>query len=361
MRRKPTGAKPVKALAQRSTRLIEPAPALTSEQDDSVRTLPGRTEEEEVQPLLNGPALKLGKILVPTDFSNASVATLKCAIALANYFTAEVSLLHVAEFNAIARGLDSTAVLPSHEESVEHAARRLERLSRQFVPTPHRGETLVRSGEPVRQVIETARWLGINVIVLSTHGHTSIQQMLKPSIAERVVRGAPCSVLTVRQELLLNGNPSLASAPASWRNILVPVDFTQSSRNALRYAVTLAVPARSKLTLFHLAAIHVVCVTPEMIELSPDHDTLRGEAEAQLASWAEEDIPKSLAVDTVVRVGAPAGPFVATAAERFAADLIVQGTHHHTWWERLASDRTAERIVRTAPCPVFSIPEELLP
>ncbi|MBL9168810.1 MAG: universal stress protein [Verrucomicrobiales bacterium] len=346
----------MKALAPRSTRPVEFAPALTGEQDESIRTLPGRPEDQ-VHSRLPGPALKLGKILVPTDFSNASVATLKCAIALANYFTAEISLLHVAEFDALARGFDSTAVLPSHEDSVEHAARRLERISRRFVPTPHRGETLVRSGEPVRQVMETARWLGINLIVLSTQGPSSIQQMLKPSIAERVVRGAPCPVLTVRQEFLLNGNPSLASAPASWRNILVPVDFTQSSRNALRYAVTLALPARSKLTLFHLAAVHVVCVAPEMVEIPPDHEALRCEAETQLAEWAVADVPKTLAVDTVVQVGAPAGPFVATAAERFTAVLIVQGTHHHTWWERLASDHTAERIVRTGPCPVLSIPE----
>lgn len=62
-------------------------------------------------------------------------------------------------------------------------------------------------------------------------------------------------------------------------------------------------------------------------------------------------------MDTVVRVGAPAGPFVAKAAERFAADLIVQGTHHLIWRERLISVHTAERIERTRPFPVLSIPE----
>lgn len=174
MRPKPTGDKPLNALAHRSTRPVDPAPALTGEPDEFIRKPPCRTEGE-IHPRMASPALKMGRRLVPADSSNASVATLKYAIALANYFTTEVSLFHAAGINTFARSFDSTAVLPSHEESVERAARRLERLSRNFVPTPHRRETFVRSGEPDRQMIETARWLGNNLIVFSTHGHTTIQ------------------------------------------------------------------------------------------------------------------------------------------------------------------------------------------
>ena len=347
----------MKALAHCVPRETEPPRPASGELEKAIRALPGRAGEE-VRPQPVGPALNLERILVPTDFSNASVATLKYAISLCNYFDAEVSLLHVTEFNDMARSLDSTTLHSSHEEASESAARRLDRISRQMLPVAHRGKPFALPGEPVRQIVETARWLGSSLIVLSTRGQTGIQHMLKPGIAERVVRSAPCPVLTVREEFLLNGQVSLPPTPADWKNILVPVDFTASSRNALRYAVALALRARSKLTLFHLVAVHVPRVEPERVELRPDHDALRREAEAQLVAWAEADIPKTLAVNTVVRVGPPAGPFVAMAAERSAADLIVQGAHHHTWWEWLAGDQSAERIVRTAPCPVFSIPQQ---
>jgi nucleotide-binding universal stress UspA family protein len=349
----------MKALAHSVPRQTEPPSAACGEFETAIRALPGRAGQG-VRPQTVGPVLNLEKILVPTDFSNASVATLNYAIPLCNYFDAEVSLLHVTKFNDMARSLDNTTLHASHEEASENALRRLERISRQMLPAVHRGKPFALPGEPVRQIVETARWLGSSLIVLSTRSQTGIQHMLKPGIAERVVSDAPCPVFTVRQEFLLNGHSSHASAPADWKNILVPVDFTESSRNTLGYAVALASGARSHFTLFHFAAVHALGVDAERGEPHPDHNSLRRQAEAQLVAWAEKDVPKNIAVNIMVQVGVPAGPLVATAAERVRADLIVQGTHHHTWWERLASDQTAERIVRTAPCPVFSIPENVL-
>ncbi len=143
--------------------------------------------------------LKIEQILVPVDFSEPSKRALRCAIKFAEHFSATITLLHVVEpldqpdFAYFPLTLDS-------EKVTKMAQKKLDVLSR-----PQPGGTcpvhmkLVRTGKPFQVITETARELKVDLIVISTHGYTGVKHVFLGSTAERVVRHAPCAVLTVRE------------------------------------------------------------------------------------------------------------------------------------------------------------------
>ena len=142
----------------------------------------------------------LKTILVPVDFSSFSKKALEYAIAFAGQFGASVTLLHVVEPMVYPENCMS---IPSATDDingslVDAAKKRLdeERLAveKQGVPV----KVMTRLGRPYVEITEIARELGIDLIIVATHGHTGLKHVLLGSTAERVVRHAPCPVLTVR-------------------------------------------------------------------------------------------------------------------------------------------------------------------
>ncbi len=142
------------------------------------------------------PAFKLKKILVPVDFSECSKKALAYAIPLAEEFGAELTLLHVAA---------SLPPIPEWESgdvvAVDEAVKQLKALHESVGATlpPPRVHEVVRTGAPGEEIIRAAQEMGIDLIVLSTHGHTGLARVIMGSTAERVVRHAGCPVLVVRE------------------------------------------------------------------------------------------------------------------------------------------------------------------
>ena len=140
-------------------------------------------------------------ILVPMDFSAPSDAALECARAVAVQFAGSLHLLHVAEDPY--RALYSAEVfVPEIEglrdEILTDTTRRLnERLRPSDVTTLHAtAEAII--GTPAMSIVEYAAGHDIDLIVMGTHGRGGMSHLLMGSVAERVVRTAPCPVLTVR-------------------------------------------------------------------------------------------------------------------------------------------------------------------
>ncbi|HTQ39059.1 MAG TPA: universal stress protein [Pirellulales bacterium] len=141
--------------------------------------------------------IQLQNICVPVDFSDTSVAALNYAKALAEAFHAQLHLLHVL-VNWIPDG-DFT-VSPEFYVELEQAARRqLDKLLTAQERDKYRArlELLTGMSEFV-EIIRYAREQNIDLLVLGTHGRGPIAHMLMGSVAEKVVRKAPCPVLTVR-------------------------------------------------------------------------------------------------------------------------------------------------------------------
>lgn len=141
----------------------------------------------------------LKHLLHPTDFSQGSEAALKYACSMAIQFNATLHLIHVIEEVAIFAPVMPFEVPPDFEE------RRLRFANESLTDLPykvinHTGDVVrnLCTGAPVAEILRYARQNAIDMIVMGTHGHTGLEHVLIGSVAERVVRGAPCPVLTVR-------------------------------------------------------------------------------------------------------------------------------------------------------------------
>jgi nucleotide-binding universal stress UspA family protein len=143
----------------------------------------------------------LKNILVGIDFSDASDGALAYGRELARTYKATLHLLHVADDVFMRLGGDAYApALPDLQKDVEETARR--RLDELAVdddpePVPVR-KTVISSGATAAAIVAYAQDASIDLIIVGTHGRGAVAHLLVGSVAERVVRTAPCPVLTVR-------------------------------------------------------------------------------------------------------------------------------------------------------------------
>jgi nucleotide-binding universal stress UspA family protein len=145
--------------------------------------------------------IELHRILVPTDFSKFSQIALKYASALAEKFSAELYLLHIVQDLAVFIP-DMITVAPPPAPTVEQMTKAVQDAFDRMVKEnkldrfPIHRE--VREGTPFYEIVRYAKEQDVDLIIMGTHGHTGLTHMLLGSVTEKVVRKAPCPVLTVR-------------------------------------------------------------------------------------------------------------------------------------------------------------------
>ena len=142
-------------------------------------------------------------ILVPTDFSAASEAALEYGLTMARRFGASLHLLHVVDdpfAGAATWGSEVyIASVPAMQETlVAEAARKLSGLLARAEGKGIPARSEVRLGRPAEVIREVANKEACDLIVMATHGRTGMAHVLLGSVAEKIVREAPCPVLTVR-------------------------------------------------------------------------------------------------------------------------------------------------------------------
>ena len=283
--------------------------------------------------------LRLRRILVPLDFSECSRPTLQYAARVARQFGATITVLH--------------AVLPLKLAAANIASDLIE-ISRQELGPDFGADAITRQGEPVEEIVAAASDLNIDLIIIPTHGYSGLKHALYGSIAERVLQAAPCPVCTIRKDLLLRRN--VGPLPAEpWKNIVAPLDFSECSRHALRFAGTLTRLARGRLTLFHVVELTEAHVSHPLLSFHVTRAMHRADASAKLQRWAQEEIPAGVPVSTIVRTGVPSFELIERALARMKSDLLVMGTHDCSWWKRLMEGGSTGRFVRYAPCAVVSL------
>ena len=146
--------------------------------------------------------LKLKKILYPTDFSEHSLGALEYVRSLAQLFEAQVHCLHVVDEAYqywLGAGETAVPVVMPTDVLKSSAQKQLEEfVKKHFGQDQPDLVTSVVAGRPFVEIIQYAREQLIDLIVISTHGRGALASMLLGSVTEKVVRKAPCAVLTVR-------------------------------------------------------------------------------------------------------------------------------------------------------------------
>ena len=296
---------------------------------------------------------RIRKILATTDLSDESLAGVRYAVALAEKLSAAVALLHAIEPPSRMAGMEAVAFAREDSEVTELARAQLKTLAERASEDDLKLTSFVRIGKPFHEITTSARERAADLIVIATHGYTGAKRVLLGSTAERVVRHAPCPVLTVSART----TPTGKTPPFKLKKILVPIDFSGISKDALPLATFLAAQFDAELILLHVVEKFPIdyllgrelmneTITPLMKQAEADLDRIAG------------SLRKSTGVNmsAVVRDGTPFEE-ICHAAKTFDADLIVLTTHGYTGLKHVWLGSTAERVVRHAHCPVLAVRE----
>jgi len=147
--------------------------------------------------------IHIKKILVPIDFSEASLIALRYSLNYVSLFDAELYLIYVLEPVVYPPDFSLGQIsLPSVDMEMDKRAKEeLEKIAKTEIPVNINFKLIIKTGKPFIEIIEAAKSEDIDLIIISTHGHTGVEHILFGSTAEKVVRKAPCPVLSVRKSV----------------------------------------------------------------------------------------------------------------------------------------------------------------
>lgn len=275
------------------------------------------------------------RILYATDLDAAGHAAESLAVTLAQQFRALLHVVHVEP------PLPADASASQRTASAKQAASALARIA-----DAHREVPLVavtRRGDVASAaILEYADENDVDLIVMgATRLHRGFGHLLG-SVAREVVDGSERPVLTVRQDDL--------AAPAPLAHVLVPVDFSPSTREALELAAEIAAKAGGEVTLLHVLEEQSHGALPSRWSLW--HSRQQAHAEAQLRELAST-IESRVRTSIQVRAGSPVDEIVRAAATP-GVDLVVIASHTSAG-HRMVSGSVAEEVQRFAAAPVLLV------
>jgi nucleotide-binding universal stress UspA family protein len=280
--------------------------------------------------------MTLNHVLVPHDFGDTSKTAMDYAIVLGRMFDAVLDVLHVRD--------RAETVIPSrfprelYDELKTSVRERLLSITAQDETKPTIDFHL-RSGTAHTEILRFAKEQQTDLIVMGTHGRRGVAHAVMGSVAETVVRAAPCPVLTVRKP------PRGYVAP----NILVPTDFGVASDSALSYGRTLAHTLGGRLHLLHVMENYF------MRPIVADPHALEAAAQRQLHERLTPGDRDTLGATATLEVSDHPAAAIVEYANAADIDFIVMGTHGRQSMERLLTGSVAEHVVRTASCPVLTV------
>jgi nucleotide-binding universal stress UspA family protein len=298
--------------------------------------------------------IQIQRILCPTDFSEYSTVALEHAVALRGSLGASLEALHVLPF-ALVPGGDFAYPWPASGTAGPEMLVQSERELRAFVERvagPDSGiERRILEGDAAREIAAEAERLGAGLIVMGTHGRSGFDRLLLGSVAEKVLRRAPCPVLTVRAPMKAS-----VGAPASFRRILCATDLSASSPLTIDTALSVAEENQADLTLLHVieGLSDDASARLTLAGASPVRGELERNVRVQLRKAVPDDARAWCRVRERVAVG-EAWREILAAAARAKADLIVMGVHGDWPLGPMLFGSTCQHVVREAPCPVLTV------
>jgi nucleotide-binding universal stress UspA family protein len=299
--------------------------------------------------------IAIRRILCPVDFSRFSQHALQQATALAREFGAELTVLHacaVAPVTSLAPIGAPLALEPARLGTEERRAITAE--LREFIGDAGAAGrpvmTQIVEKDPVAAIVETAARWPADLIVLGTHGRSGFERLLLGSVAEKVLRKAPCPVLTVPNRVL---SPR---QDLGFSRIVCALDFSAASLRALDYAVSLAAPDGPGVTALHVVELFAEGggMRDEVVLDTPDFRAGLIEFAQQRLRAAIRDEARRCPIAEAVTMGKAWREILRVAADE-RADLIVLGVQGRTAADLLLFGSTTQHVVRQAECPVLTI------
>jgi nucleotide-binding universal stress UspA family protein len=282
------------------------------------------------------------KILCPIDFSPGSQQATRVAVRMARETGAELVLVHAWYIPPSAYSVEAPFPAYVMQGIVDDSQRGLDGAVKEAIAAGAKHATgKLLTGVPWMQIVEELEKQAYDVCVIGTHGRTGLARVLVGSVAEKVVRHAPCSVLAVRPD----------GEVQPFHHALVPTDFSDSAAHALDLAATLVEPAGS------ITALHVIEVPVAYSGEVPIADFAR-DLDKRAAAALDKEVERikrtaKLPITARTRVGYPGAQTLAALDDDRTIDLVVMGSHGRTGIKRALMGSVAEKVVRHARCPVL--------
>jgi nucleotide-binding universal stress UspA family protein len=298
--------------------------------------------------------IDIKRILCPVDLSETSRRALTHAVALARWYEARVTVLHVFQLFGPPQLMPADpgpmiSPYPTRDVLTADVTRFIEPLKDSDVPF----DVIVEEGHVARTIVETSARLPADLIVMGTHGRGGVDRLMLGSVTEKVLRRAGRPVLIVP--------PATAAVPPPVRfdRILCPVDFGPSSMKGLEYALSLAQEAGGTLTALHVVeSLDVEWLPDVAVEARLGLTSLRRQREDEARDRLRAAIPAQ-ARDwchpvELVATGKPY-PEILRVAQEISADLIVIGVAGRGAVDLMFFGSTTNHVVRAATCPVLTV------
>jgi nucleotide-binding universal stress UspA family protein len=300
--------------------------------------------------------LEIQNIICPVDFSDASRHALDHALTIARWYAARVTVLHVVPpvsqlFPPGEAGLAATlAVAPNDLQMLQTAVEAFVRPAVAALGDGTAGtDARVAEGNAATEITSLAESLPADLLVMGTHGRSGFERLMLGSLTEKMLRKAPCPLLTV---------PPRADIPPAhvdpFRRILCAVDFSSSSLRGLQFAESLAEEADAELVVMHV--IEPASVFEPVVASQPGGEPGAGARAAALGRVRQLITRDARTYSRVSEVVTEGKPYVEIlhAAEARRSELIVLGAHAgHRGIPAFGS--TPNHVVRAAPCPVLTV------
>ena len=292
------------------------------------------------------------RILCPVDLSDQSAHAIEHALAVARRYKSTITALHVCN-PLVIPATDVTLVggVPPvlTDEDIKDASNEVMAC---FASASggHDGvplEVLVESGPPARQILACAKSLAPDLMVIGTHGHGGFQHLVLGSVAEKVLRQAACPVLTVPPR-------TRATSTLPFKRILCPVDFSDSSRAALDFALSLVREADADLTILHVLEWPDALPPNRPVPTLAFRDAAERDVRAMLAQLVP-DADRERCHPTIRLGDGKAYREILEVATEGRADLIVMGVHGRNPLDLMLFGSTTNQVVRRATCPVLTL------
>lgn len=292
--------------------------------------------------------IRFNNILAAVDFSECGKHALDAAVRLASELKAHlhvsyVQVLHDDPFMPVAAGAHQDRIREALDAQIQASG------AREKAASVHAAVLRDVSAAPalVRYSVDN----DIDLVVMGTHGRRGLRRLMLGSVAEELVRTAPCPVLTVH-----NSDRVETLMPGPKAEILVPVDFSSQSLAAIPFARELASMTGARVRVLHVVeevvhpafynagAFSIYDIQPDVEERALEH---------LKEAYAKQYGPAVPVVFQVVSGHAAAE--VVAAAETGASGMIVMATHGLGGMAHVFLGSVAERVVRMARCPVLTV------
>jgi nucleotide-binding universal stress UspA family protein len=294
--------------------------------------------------------IQINRILCPVDFSAFSKRAFGQAVALTRWYKAHLTVLHVSPDLAM---IDLPRIGMADKDRARLFAE-LQRFTGHPLCDVPLDLVITEAADISREILDRIDVVHADLVVMGSHGRSGVQRLLLGSVAERVLRQAPCPTLVVPRGVA----ETIAEPSPPFKRILCAVDFSDGSRRALTYGIGLAEEADA-----HLTVLHVIDIPPELREaVGPaglDVDAVRAAAEAEALRRLRKLIPDEArtycTIETAVREGAPFRQILRVAAEDHA-DLIVMGVQGRGAIDLAMFGSNSARVTRAATCATLVVP-----